>query len=77
MNDEKLIVDLEYNFVCDFIRLRKNLDSNQQQMANECGVIREMIGVIENQKKHQKVTERIREKTNKFRNKVIIHILLI
>ena len=50
MNDEKLILDLEYKLICDFIKLRKNLGLSQQQMADEFEIIREMIAVIENKK---------------------------
>ena len=48
MINEKRIVDLEYNLICDFIKLRNNLGISQQQMANESGEVREMIAVIEN-----------------------------
>lgn len=60
MNDEKLILDLEYKLICDFIKLRKNLGLSQQQMADECGVIREMIAVIESQKKHPQINTLIK-----------------
>ena len=50
MNGEKLILDLEYKLICDFIKLRNNLGLSQQQMADEFEIIREMIAVIENKK---------------------------
>lgn len=50
----KRIVDLEYNLICDFIKLRSELGLSQQKMADEAGVVREMIAVIENRKKHPK-----------------------
>lgn len=55
IDNEKRLVELEYNFICDFIKLRNELGLTQQKMADECGVIREMIAVIENQKKHPQI----------------------
>lgn len=52
MEEEKTTMDLEYDLICDFIRLRHELGLSQQKMADECGVIREMIAVIETGKKH-------------------------
>ena len=55
MDNEKRLMELEYNLICDFIKLRHELGLSQQKMADECGVIREMIAVIENQKKHPQI----------------------
>ena len=55
MNNEKRLMDLEYNFICDFIKLRSELGLTQQQMADEAGVVREMIAVIETQRKHPQI----------------------
>lgn len=52
MNDEKDLQDLEYDLICDFIKLRHELGLTQKQMAEEAHVIREMIAVIENRTKH-------------------------
>ena len=54
-DNEKRIIELEYNLICDFIKLRNELGLTQQKMAEECGVIREMIAVIENRKKHPQI----------------------
>lgn len=59
-NNEKNIIDLEYNLICDFIKLRNGLGLSQQKMAEECGVVREMIAVIENQKKHPQINTLIK-----------------
>lgn len=59
-NNEKNIIDLEYNLICDFIKLRNELGLSQQKMAEECGVVREMIAVIENQKKHPQINTLIK-----------------
>jgi len=45
---EKRQMDLEYEFVMQFISLRKELKMTQQQMADEAHVIRETIARIEN-----------------------------
>lgn len=60
IEDEQRIVDLEYKLVCDFIKLRGELGLTQQQMANESGVVREMIAVIENQVKHPQINTLIK-----------------
>ena len=60
MKDEKLILELEYNLICEFIKLRNELGISQQQMANESGVVREMIAVIENRKKHPQINTLIK-----------------
>jgi len=57
---EKSIIELEYNLICDFIKLRNELGLSQQKMADECGVIREMIAVIENRKKHPQINTLIK-----------------
>lgn len=46
---ENLLMELEYEFVKDFVKLRKDLDLTQQEMADSAGVIRETIARIENQ----------------------------
>lgn len=60
MKDEKRIIDLEYNLICDFIKLRNKLGLSQQKMADEIGIVREMITVIENRKKHPQINTLIR-----------------
>ena len=60
MINEKRIMALEYNLICDFIKLRNELGISQQQMANESGVVREMIAVIENRKKHPQINTLIK-----------------
>ena len=60
MINEKRIMALEYNLICDFIKLRNDLGISQQQMANESGVVREMIAVIENRKKHPQINTLIK-----------------
>lgn len=60
IDNEKNIIELEYNLICDFIKLRNELGLSQQKMADECGVVREMIAVIENRKKHPQINTLIK-----------------
>lgn len=53
-------MELEYNLICDFIKLRSELDLTQKEMAEEAGVVREMIAVIENRKKHPQINTLIK-----------------
>lgn len=60
MKNEERQIELEYNLICDFIKLRNELGLTQRQMADDCGVIREMIAVIENRKKHPQINTLIK-----------------
>ena len=60
IQEEKRLVELEYNLICDFIKLRNELGLSQQRMALESGVVREMIAVIENRKKHPQINTLIK-----------------
>ena len=55
IEEDKRIMELEYNLICDFIKLRNELGLSQQKMADTVGVVREMIAVIENRKKHPQI----------------------
>lgn len=46
---EKQISDMEYELITEFIRLRKEANLSQQELANQCNVIRTTIARIENQ----------------------------
>lgn len=58
--NEKNTIELEYKFICEFIKLRNELGLSQQKMADECGIVREMIAVIENRKKHPQINTLIK-----------------
>jgi transcriptional regulator with XRE-family HTH domain len=45
---EKMLMDLEYELICNFIKLRKNANMSQQQLADASHVIRTTIARIEN-----------------------------
>lgn len=48
MEKDKLLQDLEYQFICDFIQVRKDNHLTQQALADLSGVVREKIAKIEN-----------------------------
>lgn len=48
METEKILAELEYKFICDFIRIRKDNNLTQQALADLSGVVREKIAKIEN-----------------------------
>ena len=60
IKEDKNIIELEYNLVCEFIKLRNELGLSQQKMAEASGVVIEMIAVIENQKKHPQINTLIK-----------------
>ena len=60
LENEKRLMDLEHNLICEFIKLRGELGLTQQQMANDTGVVREMISVIENGRKHPQINTLIK-----------------
>lgn len=60
VNDDIKTIELEYNLICDFIKLRNELGLTQKQMADEAHVVREMISVIENRTKHPQINTLIK-----------------
>ena len=60
MKNEERQIELEYNLICDFIKLRNELGMSQRKMAEETGVIREMIAVVENRRKHPQINTLIK-----------------
>ncbi len=46
---EKILSDLEYSLITDFIKLRKEKHLSQQDMGNASQTVRETIAKIENQ----------------------------
>lgn len=60
ITEEKRIIDLEYNLICDFIKLRNELGLTQKEMGEESNTIREIIAVIETRKKHPQINTLIK-----------------
>ena len=49
MDREYVLMNLEYQFICDFIKVRKENKLTQASLAELSGVVREKIAKIENQ----------------------------
>ena len=45
---EKKVLDMEYELIIEFIKLRKEAKLSQQDIANHCNIIRTTIARIEN-----------------------------
>jgi len=60
INEDKRIMDLEYNLIYDFIKLRNELGLTQKEMGEASNTIREIIAVIETRKKHPQINTLIR-----------------
>ena len=60
LEQDKETMELEYELICDFIKLRHELGLTQQQMADESGVIRELISILETRKKTPQITTLIK-----------------
>lgn len=60
IDEVKDVIELEYNLICDFIKLRNKLGLTQKQMAEEAHTVREMIAVIENGTKHPQINTLIK-----------------
>ena len=60
IKDEERVMELEYNLICDFIRLRGELGLTQKEMGEASNTIREIIAVIETRKKHPQINTLIK-----------------
>ena len=60
MEEDLDVMNLEYDLICDFIRLRKELGLTQKQMAEEAHTVRETVAVIENRVKHPQINTLIK-----------------
>ncbi len=49
INKKMLLSSLEFDLICDFIKIRKDNNLSQREMGEMSGVIRETIAKIENQ----------------------------
>ncbi len=60
IKDEERVMELEYNLICDFIKLRNELDLTQQEMGDASNTIRELIAAIETRRNHPQINTLIR-----------------
>ena len=60
LKNEERVMELEYNLICDFIKLRNELGLTQKEMGAESDTVREIIAVIETRKKHPQINTLIK-----------------
>lgn len=60
IKNEARVAELEFNLICDFIKLRNELGLTQKEMGEASDTIREIIAVIETQKKHPQINTLIK-----------------
>lgn len=60
ITEEQKLIDLEYNLISDFIKLRNELGLTQKEMGEASNTIREIIAVIETRKKHPQINTLIK-----------------
>ncbi len=49
--NEERVMELEYNLICDFVKVRNELGVTQKEMGEASDTVREIIAVIETRKK--------------------------
>ena len=59
-SNEERVAELEFKLICDFIKLRGELGLTQKEMGEASNTIREIIAVIETQKKHPQINTLIK-----------------
>ena len=60
IKDEERVMKLEYNLICDFIKLRNELELTQKEMGDASNTIREIIAAIETRRNHPQINTLIR-----------------
>ena len=60
ITEEQKLLDLEYNLISDFIKLRNELGLTQKEMGEASNTVREIIAVIETRKKHPQINTLIK-----------------
>ena len=60
ITEEQKLIDLEYNLISDFIKLRNELGLTQKELGEASNTIREIIAVIETRKKHPQINTLIK-----------------
>lgn len=54
VNEEQQLIDLEFNLISDFIKIRNELGLTQKEMGEASNTIREIIALIETRKNIRK-----------------------
>ena len=58
--DEERVMELEYNLICDFIKLRGELGLTQKEMGEASNTVREIIAAIETRRNHPQINSLIK-----------------
>lgn len=58
--DEERVKELEYNLICDFIKLRGELGLTQKEMGGASNTVREIIAAIETRRNHPQINSLIK-----------------
>ena len=58
--DEERVMELEYNLICDFIKLRGELGLTQKKMGEASNTVREIIAAIETRRNHPQINSLIK-----------------
>ncbi len=58
--NEERVMELEYNLICDFIKLRGELGLTQKEMGEASNTLREIIAAIETRRNHPQINSLIK-----------------
>ena len=58
--NEEMVMELEYNLICDFIKLRNELGLTQKEMGEASNTVREIIAAIETRRNHPQINSLIK-----------------
>ena len=58
--DEERVMELEYNLICEFIKLRGELGLTQKEMGEASNTVREIIAAIETRRNHPQINSLIK-----------------
>ena len=58
--DKERVMELEYNLICDFIKLRGELGLTQKEMGEASNTVREIIAAIETRRNHPQINSLIK-----------------
>ena len=60
IKNEVKLMELEYNLICDFIKLRNELGLTQKEMGEASDTVREIIAAIETRRNHPQINSLIK-----------------
>ena len=60
VKNEERVMELEYNLICEFIKLRGELGLTQKEMGEASNTVREIIAAIETRRNHPQINSLIK-----------------